>query len=159
MSRELLNSVVFEAGNALYDCQVFEFNFKYLVVLLSRVKLLDMDPDDAGLILEGKAAMTVGQIFKLLRRQNISFIKDAEEKLNDALNARNEVVHHLFTKNIDRIATAETRQQVINEIKEFKNKIYRGNETLHPLLDQLTLATTGMRWEDSEKQIREKFDF
>ena len=104
-----LNDLYFEAGAGLYDSQVLEYNIKYLIYLLGRAGFMDIDAEKAISIIEGKTKHTIGALFKLLKERGILFAPDTEDKLNEALKARNELIHSYLVKNVERIPSIETR--------------------------------------------------
>ncbi|GEO02657.1 hypothetical protein AAE02nite_03210 [Adhaeribacter aerolatus] len=159
--KQVMIDLYFEAGAGLYDSQVIEYNFKYLIYLLSKTQLWDGDRETAKSILDGKTKHTLGQLFKFLRDKRILFLPDTEERLEDALAARNNLIHEYLAKNVALMMTKEGRHQMIKEIIELRKRIQQGNKSVSELIEALLEPSVGKDKlaaidEDLEKQFEKE---
>lgn len=158
--KQALSDLFFEAGAGLYDSQVLEYNIKYLIYLLGKIGFMKINAETAISIIEGKTKHTIGALFKLLRDKGISFSPDTEENLNNALKARNELIHSFLVKDVERMAVTQGREEMVKEIGQFRKVIHKASASIAKPIEVLTILTTGKSvgsiQEDLEKEYKGK---
>jgi uncharacterized protein YutE (UPF0331/DUF86 family) len=142
--REELNELYFECGAGLYDSQTLEYNVSYLIYLLSTLGFSDIEAAKAEAIIDGESKQTIGQMFRFLKDRGVTFSPGLEQQLQEAIAARNQLIHHYFINNIERIANPTTRPEVVKETKALRKTIRQGEKALRNFLDGLSELSTGI---------------
>lgn len=92
VKREHLQSIYFEAGAGLFDCQTFEYGVGYLLYLFSRLGVSGLSSERTSAILDDDEKKTAGQLVGLLKK-HVEVSAQLEDQLSVALKARNKLVH------------------------------------------------------------------
>ncbi len=104
-------SLMDAAGAALLASQALEDRVKHWLFVLAQEGLSDTDPNRATEILEGRDKKSLGQIIGILHADG-----GVDDKaLQDALGARNELIHHFFQKNCARMEDPSTQAEALRE--------------------------------------------
>ena len=155
--REELNELYFECGAGLYDSQMLEYNVSYLIYLLSSLGFSDIEPAKAEAIIDGKSKQTIGQMFRFLKGRSVTFSPSLEQYPQEAIAARNQLIHHYLIDNIERIANPATRPQVVKEIRILRRTIRQGEKALRNFLDGLSELSTGISPSAMKKAILKEY--
>lgn len=152
--KELLQPLLFEAGAALMDCQGFEFGIALLLFYLARLGTEGLDPTKVSLILENQDKKTAGQLIALLKR-HITVSEGIETALEEALAARNTLVHRVLIDNIEQLAHAEKRSSLVLEIRVLRAKVQKAKKLLHPFVTAFGEALDGVQQRKIEQEVRQ----
>jgi hypothetical protein len=125
----LLQPVLFEAGAALLDCQGFEFGIALLLFHLSRVGARGLNPERVRQILDDKEKRTAGQLVAMLKK-HAKVSEGIESTLEEALIARNYLVHRVLIDNVEKLEGVETREELVREIRKQRAKVRKVHENL-----------------------------
>ena len=134
--RYLLQSIFFEAGAALFDCQSFEYGIAYLLYLFSRMGAKGLNTDKLIAILEDEEKKTAGQLIGMLKR-HLEVSEEIEQSLTEALKARNKLIHRYLVENVERIAEPEEHSKIEKEIKLLRSKVRKSHKQLEPFVAAL----------------------
>ena len=149
---EALNPLFAEAGLGLYEAQAYEYMIKYFLELASRSKLVRLDKDDMLKILNGESKKTIGQLIGILTK-SMKISEGFNDCLTSALRARNNLIHNYFSENIDRIFDISNREKLLNEIREIRNMILKGNEMLEPFVAEFARMVDGVDIRDIKQSL------
>lgn len=154
--REALQPVYFEAGAALFDCQPFEYAIAYLLYLFSRLGTQGLDTGTTVAILENEEKKTVGQLIVMLRK-HLKVSEGVEESLQDALAARNLIIHRYFTDNLERMAQPDEHATLVREIRNQRKKVRDCTQLLDPFVKGLAEGLDGFSFSKFEAEIKRGF--
>jgi hypothetical protein len=152
--KELLQPLLFEAGAGLLDCQGFEFGVALLLFHLARLGATGLDPTKISLILENQDKRTAGQLIVLLKK-HAKVSGGIETALEDALVARNILIHRVLIDNIEQVAQAETRSSLVLEIRALRTKVQKAKKLLHPFVAAFGEALDGVEQRKIEQEVRQ----
>ena len=154
--RELLAPLFFEAGAALFDCQSFEYSVAYLLYLLSRAGVADLDPKRCAAILDDEEKKTAGQLIQMLKQH--AFVSDGiEGTLVAGLTARNKLVHRYFTDNVERMPQPNEHPVMVKEVESLRSRVRRGIKCLDPLVKHLASELDGIDAQKHEETVKLAF--
>jgi hypothetical protein len=153
--RELLQPLLFEAGAALMDCQTFEFGIALLLFHLSRHGTKGLDPDKVGLILDNTDKKTAGQLITLLKK-HITVSDGIEMALEQALHARNQLIHRVLIDNVEQFPASETRAALLEKIRTLRSTVRKAEKMFRPFL-LFFGELVGVKQEEMEKEVRKLF--
>ena len=91
---------------------------------------------------------------QLLENRGLSPI--TEERLSEALAARNELVHRYFTTNIERMANLDEHGQIVKEIRSLRSTVRKSNKQLEPFIKGLAEALDGASIDEAFHEGKEK---
>jgi hypothetical protein len=151
--KELLQPLLFEAGAGLLDCQGFEFGIALLLFHLARLGSVGLDPRKVSLILENQDKKTAGQLMKLLKK-HVTVSEGIEVALEEALAARNTLIHRVLIDNAERMPQAETREALVREIRMLRTQVQRAKKLLHPFIVAFGEALDGVQQQEIEQEAR-----
>lgn len=152
--KELLQPLLFEAGAGLLDCQGFEFGVALLLFYLSRIGSIGLDPTKVSLILENRDKKTAGQLIVLLKK-HVKVSDGLETALEEALAARNTLIHRALIDNIEQVAQVDTRASLVLEIRALRTKVQKAKNLLHPFVVAFGEALDGLEQQKIEQDIRQ----
>ena len=152
--KELLQPLLFEAGAGLLDCQGFEFGVALLLFHLARLGATGLDPTKVSLILENQDKKTAGQLIVLLKK-HAKVSGGIETVLEEALAARNTLIHRVLIDNIEQVAQAETRASLVLEIRALRTKVQKAKKLLHPFVAVFGEALDGVEQRKIEQEVRQ----
>ena len=150
----LLQELLFEAGAGLLDCQGFEFGVALLLFHLARLGATGLDPTKVSLILENQDKKTAGQLIVLLKK-HAKVSKEIETALEEALAARNTLIHRVLIDNIEQVAQAGKRASLVLEIRVLRTKVQKAKKLLHPFVVAFGVALDGLEQQKIEQEVRE----
>lgn len=133
--RILLEALFFESGAALMDCQTLEYAVTFFLFHFSRIEPKKIDINKIILILDNKDKKTLGQLIKIIK-DNLGLNNDAEEILNDALSARNCIIHRVLIDNVELFIQQETRNALIKKIRKLRQLVQKGISILDPSIEE-----------------------
>jgi hypothetical protein len=151
--KELFRPVLFEAGAALLDCQSFEYGVAYLLFHFARLGTVGLNAERVSLILDDKEKRTAGQLVAMLKK-HVKVSPELEAALEEALKARNHLVHRVLTDNIDKMAIPDGREELVREIRSRRGKVRKASEALRPFIAAFADALDGLDQQAMEQQIR-----
>jgi hypothetical protein len=152
--KELLRPLLFEAGAALMDCQGFEFGVGLLLFHLSRLGTTGLDPAKMSLILDDKEKKTAGQLISMLKK-HVTVSEGIETALEEALAARNQLIHRVLIDNVERIPQAETRAALVKEVRALRSKVQKADKMLRPFVVAFNAALDGLNQQKLEQELKE----
>jgi len=141
--KELLTPLLFEAGAALLDCQSFEYSVCILLFHFSRLGAEGLDPGRMVAIMEDIAKKTAGQLVKLLK-QHLALSEGIDVALQEALAARNKLIHRFLIDNIERFPDQAQRETLTKEIRSLRRQVQKAEKMLRPFIEGLTEALDGV---------------
>jgi hypothetical protein len=154
--REALDPIYLEAGNALYDCQQFEYTVAYLLFQLSRIGIPDIDKSSIKLILDGDSKKTAGQLVKMLKC-HVSLGSDIDNTLEKALADRNYFIHKFLIKNVERMFSHIERPKLVLELQSLRVNIRTAIDTLDPIISDFMKRLDKIEY--NEERIGDLFTF
>ena len=89
------------------------------------------------LVLDNEDKKTLGQLIKIIKGK-IELNNDVEEILNNALSARNNIIHHVLVDNVELFIQEETRNVLIKKIRKFRQLVQKGISILNPYIEELS---------------------
>lgn len=153
--KELLQPVLFEVGAGLLDCQGFEYGVALLLFHLSRLGTPGLDPNKASLILDDAEKRTAGQLISMLKKHsNVS--DDMKTVLEEALVARNYLVHRILIDRLEQLETPESRSALVLEIRRLRSKVRKADQILAPITMGLSEALDGLDYEKMKAEFVRK---
>ena len=152
--KELLQPLLFEAGAALLDCQGFEFGIALLLFHFARLGTTGLDPKKVSLILENQDKKTAGQLISLLKK-HVTVSEGIETALEEALAARNTLVHRVLIDNIEQVAQAETRTSLVRDIRALRTQVQKAAKLLRPFVIAFGEALDGVQQQELEQEVRQ----
>lgn len=151
--KKLFQPVLFEAGAALLDCQTFEFSVALLLFHFARLGAIGLEPGKISQILDDKEKRTAGQLVSMLRK-HIKVSPGLETGLEEALKARNYLIHRVFTDNVERMRRPEGRQELVREIRSRRAKVRKAHERLGKFIIAFSAALDGLDQKTIEREVR-----
>lgn len=153
--KKLLQPVLFEAGAALLDCQGLEFGIALLLFHFSRLGAVGLQPERVSQILDDKEKKTAGQLVAMLKK-HVTVSKGIETALEEALVARNYLVHRVLIDNVEKLERAETRTELVREIRKRRAKVRKAHEKLGKFIMAFSAALDGLDQKKMERELRER---
>jgi uncharacterized protein YutE (UPF0331/DUF86 family) len=153
---KLLYPIFFEAGAGLYDSQDFEYSLKYLLFLISKATNTKIPVEETVKYLDDETKKTTGQLFNLLKK-NMDLHPVMEELILESINARNILIHHYLTDNAERMSQIQNQKTIIQEIRELRKKIIKGNECLEPIIEGLAKIFDNYDVQKGKDQMKSNF--
>jgi hypothetical protein len=154
--KKLLNPLFFEAGFALMDCQSFEYSIAFFLFHLSRLGTKGFGIDKAISILDNKDKKTLGQLIRLMKK-NLKVSDEIDKVLEDALSARNYIIHRVLSDNIESLLRKETRDALIRKIRKLRRKVQKGIYKLDPFIIELSKNLDGIDFKEFKKELSKNF--
>ena len=151
---ELLQPVLFEAGAALLDCQGFEFGIALLLFHFSRLGAKGLDPEKVSLILDDKEKKTAGQLIAMLKR-HLTVSEGIETALEEALVARNYLIHRALIDNVEQLERAETRTALVKEIRRMRSKVRNADQMLGKFTMAFSKVLDGVDQQKMEQELKQ----
>jgi len=151
--KELFQPLLFEAGAALLDCQGFEFGIALLLFHFARLGTVGLDPKKVSLILENQDKKTAGQLIVLLEK-HLTVSEGIETALEEALAARNTLVHRVLIDNIEQVTQAETRASLVRDIRALRTQVQKAAKLLRPFVLAFGEALDGVQQQEIEQEVR-----
>lgn len=152
--KELLQPVLFEAGAALLDCQGFEFGVALLLFHFSRLGAKGLDPEKVSLILDDKEKKTAGQLIAMLKK-HLTVSEGIETALEEALVARNYLIHRALIDNVEQLERAETRAALVKEIRRLRSKVRKADTMLGKFTMAFSKALDGVDPQKMEQELKQ----
>jgi hypothetical protein len=154
--KELLQTLMFEAGSALFDCQHMEYGLALLLFHLSRFGTKGLNPNDMFRILDNQDKKTAGQLIHMLKKHT-TVSPGIETALAEGLAARNIIVHRVLADNVEMLPKPETRAQLEKEIRKLRRKVRAADKILSPFIEAFSAAFDGIEKEKMEEEIKALF--
>lgn len=154
--KKLLQPLLFEAGAGLLDCQGFEFGVALLLFYLARLGSIGLDPTKVSLMLENQNKKTAGQLIVLLKK-HVKVSEGIEIALEEALAARNTLIHRVLIDNIEQVVQAKKRASLVLEIRALRTKVQKAKNLLHPFVVTFGEALDGVEQQKIEQEVRQAF--
>ena len=76
------------------------------------------------------------------------------EALEAALQARNRLIHRVFTDNIEKLLEADGRAELLAEIKSLRSSVQKGEKSIRPFNNAFNSALPGLDLDELEAQVR-----
>ncbi|MFA0312759.1 hypothetical protein BH581_21015 [Vibrio splendidus] len=156
VKREHLQSIYFEAGAGLFDCQTFEYGVGYLLYLFSRLGVGGLSPERTSAILDDDEKKTAGQLVGLLKK-HVEVSAQLEDQLSVALKARNKLVHRYLIDNVERFTDATERDLIVKEIRNLRGQVRNVQKSLEPFVFALVMIVDGLDLEEFSVEAKEQF--
>ncbi|QFY42995.1 hypothetical protein F6R98_10520 [Candidatus Methylospira mobilis] len=154
--KALLEPLFIEAGNALMDCQTFEYGLTLLLFHLARLDSITLDPQKVALILENQDKKTAGQLIAMLKKKaNVS--DGIEKALEVALASRNTLIHRILIDNAEKLPQAETRASLLKEIRSLRANVQKADKKLRPFIHAFGLELDGFDNRQFEAEAKATF--
>ena len=150
----LLTPLFLEAGAALYDCQGFEFGIGLLLFHLARLGARGLNAYRLRAILDNDEKKTAGQLASMLK-SHLDVSEGIREALEDALAARNRLIHRILIDNSERMLDATERQRVIAEIRDLRRRVQRADKMVRPFIEGLSAAIDGVDFEALRSEAKD----
>ncbi len=154
--RELLQPLLLEAGAGLMDCQSFEFGIALLLFHFGRLGVAGLDPSKIELILSNTDKKTAGQLISLLKK-HLTMSDGFDQKLSDALAARNELIHRVLIDNAESLVREEGREELLKRVRQLRKTVRAADQLLRPFILAFGEALDGIRHADLEAEVRALF--
>lgn len=154
--RELLQPLLFEAGAALLDCQGFEYGIALILFHFSRLGHVGLDPQRMAMILENQDKKTLGKLITMLRK-HVTLDEDLESALENALVARNILIHRILIDNIERVYNFDSRAELVKEIRALRAKVEYADKQLRPITIAMSHALDGLDQQSFEAEVKAVF--
>lgn len=151
--KRLFQPVLFEAGAAHLDCQGFEFGVAYLLFHFARLGTVGLKPERISQILDDKEKKTAGQLVAMLKK-HVKVSPGIETALEEALVARNYLIHRVLVDNVAKLRNSEGREELVREIRGRRAKVRKASEKLQPFVAAFTDALDGLDRETMEREVR-----
>jgi hypothetical protein len=119
-------SLMDAAGAALLACQALEDRVKQWLFILAQKELIETAPDRATEILEGRDKKSLGQIIGILHADG----GVTDEALQNALVARNELIHHFFQKNSARMEAPFVQPDTLRDFRALLDAVLWAEQTV-----------------------------
>jgi hypothetical protein len=152
---ELMQPLLIEAGASLYDCQHFEYGIALLLFHLSRVGTEGLDFAKMSLIMEDKEKHTAGALIKMLKK-HVTVSPGIEDALEQALAARNLLIHRMLVDNVERLPAAESRAALVKEIRKLRAKVQKADTLLRPFIMGFSKTLDGVDERKFEAEFRQR---
>jgi len=152
--KELLQPLLFEAGAALMDCQGFEFGIALLLFHFSRLGTQGLDPKKVSLIMEDKDKKTAGQLIAMLKK-HLTVSDGIKTALEEALVARNRLIHRILIDNVEQIPQATKRASLVKEIRSLRSKVQKADKMLRPFINSFSEALDGVEYKKLELEFKQ----
>ncbi len=152
----LLNTLFFEAGAALMDCQTLEYSVTFFLFQLSRIEPKKIDTNKIILILDNKDKKTLGQLIKIVKAK-LELGTDFEEILNSALSARNHIIHRILIDNCELFIQKETRDNLVKKIRSLRRLVQKGISILDPYIEKWNKELDGLDFKSFEIWMMSNF--
>lgn len=145
-------------GLAVLDSQRLEYSIGFLMLISSKDfdftnKKQDEAIDEYMLNLSKK---TLGNLIKQLK-ELIEVNDEFIGKLEEALDARNYLIHRFFNHQGEKLLTKDGRIEVLNLVKEKRKILYECYFFLDPFI-QILMKIRGFPLENFTKEISEKYE-
>jgi len=157
IKREKLAPVFFEAGAGLFDCQQFESGLALWLFHLARLGVKGLNPSKIMDVLENRDKKTAGQLIVLLKR-HVKVSDGIEEALQEALNARNYLIHRAMTENIEAIIQDETRDEFVKLLRRLRGVVQKGDKALQPFILSFNEKLDGVVQSELEAEVKALFN-
>jgi len=154
--KKLLNSLFFEAGAALMDCQFFEYSIAFFLFHLSRLGTKGFNIDKAISILDNEDKKTTGQLIRLMKK-HLKVSDEIDKVLEEALSARNYIIHCVLSDNVESFLHKETRGDLIRKIRKLRRKVQKGIYKLDPFITELSKNLDGIDFKEFKEELNKNF--
>ncbi len=156
--KALLQPLLFEAGAALMDCQTFEFGVGLLIFHLSRLGGTEgLEPDKVMMILDDKDKKTAGQLVAILKR-HVEVSEGIEKALQEALAARNKIVHRILIDNIESVLDKDALSHLVKDIRTLRSRVQAADKLLQPFNYAFSEALDGVAQDELEIELKKALE-
>jgi hypothetical protein len=152
--QEVLKPLFLEAGAGLLDCQGFEYCIALLLFHLSRPGVEGLDSLQVARILDNRDHRTAGQLIRMLK-QRAGVSEGMEAALDDALAARNQLIHRCLIDNPDFLLEEDARAQLVADVRALRVRVQRGDTALRPFILLFNRALDGLDQDAIEREARD----
>ena len=153
-----IKSITNILGLAILDSQKLEYNIAFMMLLVNNElnftdRKHDEKIDDYMLNLSKK---TLGTLIKQLKKL-INISDEFSERLEEALDARNFLIHRFFNHQGENILTIKGRKEALELVKEKRNVLFQCNIFLDPFIQTL-MKFRGFSPEKISNKVSEKYE-
>ena len=153
---EAVKPILTQVGAAVYSSQRLEGAIAYLLYLLSKANAIELPTPALERILNNEDKKTAGQLIALLRK-HVKLPERTESVLFTALERRNTIVHHYLTANSERMMFPKDREEMISQLRSFRDEINEAGDLLHPAISALALQVDGIDLEAGKLELKNEF--
>lgn len=118
------------------NCARLEESLKVLLGAMAAVHAGKLVPADATPILNGTRKLTSGMVYKEIL-DHLHASTNWTDMVEQALAARNRLIHHYRFSRWDRITTADELQHLEAELKPLVSQVHQGVEVIMPMIKGL----------------------
>lgn len=144
--KKAVEPIYLAAGAALYECQYFEFSMANYLLCLSRLGAPELEIQEVQDILNNKKKMTAGRLIRKLEK-HVRMTGQIPSILAEALEARNQIIHHQLIQNVYKFSSIKGRAEVIQEIHSLTSRVNRANLSLAPFIERVSAELDGSRYQ------------
>jgi uncharacterized protein YutE (UPF0331/DUF86 family) len=105
--------------------------------------------------LDDKEKRTAGQLVRTLKK-HLKISEGIETALEEALSARNRLIHRVLVDNIERLPEESTRNALVREIRSLRSKVQKADQMLRPFIAGLSEALDGVDHAQIEAELRQR---
>jgi imidazoleglycerol phosphate synthase glutamine amidotransferase subunit HisH len=88
-------------------------------------------------------------------KKHLTVSNGIEEALEDALIARNRLIHRVLIDNIEQIPQATTRTSLVKEIRTLRSKVQKADKMLRPFATAFNKALDEVDQQKLEQEFRQ----
>ncbi|MGD0724357.1 MAG: hypothetical protein ABSB63_02215 [Spirochaetia bacterium] len=100
--------------------------------------------------MEGDQKRTAAQLIQMLK-QHMDVSGEMEKALNEALVARNSLIHRVLVEKIEQTVSKEGRANLKKEIAALRRKVLAGNDVLRPIINTFSQVLDNFDAEEYQK--------
>mgnify|MGYP007051731003 CR=1 FL=1 len=144
-------------GLAVYYSQVLEHQLVNMLVLLKRTQGLLPTEDDFDTLYERKFSNTLGQLINEIK-QVFELTDEELQEMKSILKTRNFIVHDFFKEKITLTFTRTGRNEIIEELRSFVNRVKIMDARLVELSSELLekMGITQQMLDDEARMAKEE---
>lgn len=142
--KEILTPLFLESGAALMDCQAFEYGIALFLYHISRTGVPGLSFEKMQDVMEDVEKKTAGQLLVMLKKYIQFSDPKTEVTLQEALAARNKIIHRILIDNSERVADKSDRESLIKEIRQLRRKVRAADEIIRPIVLEISSVLDGL---------------
>jgi hypothetical protein len=145
-------------GYSVLDSQRLEYSIAFMMLLLNNeLNLSDKEQDDKiDNYMESLSKKTLGNLIRELKKiSNVS--NEFEERLSEALDARNYLIHKFFNDQNEKLLTSIGREEALKTLKSKRKILFDCYEFLDPFIQTL-MQLKGMNPKVIMEDVANKFE-
>jgi uncharacterized protein YutE (UPF0331/DUF86 family) len=129
-----LAPVYAEFGAAIHDTQVLEFGLVLLMALATRYDDAKFDSDAVSNLSSAQAGQTIGELFRAVRKKE-HFTSPERKAIHKAIRLRNDLVHRFMIDKVERLLSAEGRQDLMEELHAIRRAVQYADQIIASLMN------------------------